>query len=307
MSHTRKRSFLMMILAVLLAACAAPGEPGGAYSGTFVLDGRHTYGPEDLLAGILLVIDGEVELGHGARVTGPVFLIGGAVTIGGKIEGDVTAIGGRLTLLPEAQVLGDVRVGNTRAEISPQAVVEGQVLTGPESGIEPEDLFPERSAGEKLAWLLPQALILAGMAYLAARFLPVPTGRVSRAATHHPVVSAAMGLLAGVAGLVFLVVIAFTLILLPVTALGFATGFLAIGYGWIGIGMAAGRQLQRRWRPELSPGVSAFAGTLIWMVLLNLAGLLPLVGDWIGILAAVLSLGAVLLTRFGLREFVPEI
>jgi hypothetical protein len=301
-------AFRLLILCVplLLSACAAQGAPGGAYSGTLVLEGRHVYGPETVLPGVLIVVDGEVELEAGARVAGPAFLLGGVLDIGGEVEGDVSAIGGRLVVDPGARIRGDLRVGSRDPDVSPQAVIEGQVLAGAASGVEPEDLFPERSLQTELIWLLPEALALGGLAYLAVRFAPRATARVSRAAAGHPVVSAAMGLLASLVGLVFLVVIAFTLILIPVTLLGLLAGFLAIGFGWIGIGVAAGRRMDGKLRRSLSPGASAFWGTFLFMLLLNLLALLPYVGDWVDMLAAVLSLGAVLLTRFGLREFVPD-
>jgi hypothetical protein len=298
--------FLILFIPIWLTACAAESQPRGAYSGTLVLEGRHLYGPEAVLPGALIVVDGEVELEAGGRVAGPVFLLGGVLRIEGEVNGDVSAIGGRLVVEPGARILGDLRVGSGDPDLSPQAVIVGQVLTGTASGVELEDLFPEHSLRTELIWLLPEALALAGLAYLAARFAPRATARVSRAAAGHPVVSAAMGLLASLVGLIFLVVIAFTLILIPVTLLGLLVGFLAIGYGWIGIGVVVGRRVEGKWNRSLSPAASAFWGTFLFMLLLNLLSLLPYAGDWIYMLAAVLSLGAVLLTRFGLREFIPD-
>lgn len=297
---------LSLVFILLLSACQAGEVNSGAYSGTLVLEGSHTYAEGDTLPGVLVMLGGEVTLQPGARVDGQVFLLGGSLNVEGQVERDISAIGGELTLGPGAVVGGDVRVGSGELRRSPQAAVQGKVLTGAASGVEPGDLFPERSLGQRLIWLIPEALILAGLAYLAASYIPRPVSRVKRAAVGHPVVSIAMGLLAGIVLPVLLVVMAFTLILIPVTLLGLVVGFLAIGYGWVGIGTAVGHRLAtwRNW--ALRPPASAFLGTLVFMLVVNLVALIPAVGSLVSLLTATTGLGAVLLTRFGLREFVPE-
>ena len=51
--------------------------------------------------------------------------------------------------------------------------------------------------------------------------------------------------------------------------------------------------------------VGAFLGTLVFMILIDLISIIPFVGSLIALLAVTIGLGAVMLTRFGLREFVP--
>ena len=296
----------LALLGLLLAACQPEGDNPGAYSGTLVLEGSHVYMQGETLPGALIVLDGEATIASGACVAGPVFLIGGSLAIDGRVSGDVTAVGGQLLIGPDAQIEGDLRAAKARLDLPPGADVVGQTLVGPSSGLQPGDLFPERSIRDRLAWLLPEALLLACAAYLAARYAPKPLARVRRAAIGHPVVAAAMGLLAGIVGLILLVVIAYTLILIPVTLIGFLVGFLSIGYGWIGIGAAVGVDLVSWRKTSISPYQAALLGTLAFMLALNLISLLPVIGDVISIASAAISLGAVVLTRFGLREFVPE-
>lgn len=295
----------LVLLALTLSGCATAGAAGGAYSGTLVLEGRHVYAKGMVLNGTLVVVDGEVVLESGTRVTGPAYLLSGVLTIAGEIEGDVSVIGGELILGPQAVIGGDLRVGSGTLNRSPQARVRGEVLLGAASGVSPADLSPARSTTAQLIWLMPQALFLAGLAYLLVRARPVPVQRVGWAAARHPVVAAAMGLLAGIVGPVLLVVMAFTLILIPVTIIGLVVAFLAIGYGWIGMGAALGPWLagRRGWR--LSQPQAAALGTFALLLLLNTLSLLPLIGHWIALAGAIVALGAVLLTRFGLREFVP--
>ena len=314
MSRATKKSIRLLVclpaflglLASLLSACQLQGDTPGAYSGTLVLEGRHEYQGDTMLPGALVVLDGEVVLGPGARVAGPAFLIGGSLSLNGEILGDVSAIGGSLNVGPQARVEGDLRVGNAELNISPGAVVVGESLTGTSSGLQPNELFAERPLRDQIVWLVVESVLLACAAYLVARFAPGPLAHVRHAAVGHPIVSAAMGLLAGIVGLILLIVIAYTLILIPVTLIGFLAGFLAIGYGWIGIGAATGSGLAgwRNW--AISMPQTVFLGTLAFMLALNLFTLLPVVGDLAGIASAAIALGAVVLTRFGLREFVPE-
>jgi hypothetical protein len=303
----RKTSFLFGLIALLwLTACQAEGSAPGAYSGTLVLDGRHVYTEGQTLPGALAVLDGQVVLGEGARVAGPVFLLGGELTIDGQVAGDVAAIGGNLIVGPEAQIAGDLRAGSGDVQLSPQAQVSGQVLTGPASGVELGDLFPERTTREQLVRAVPEALLLAVLAYLGVTLAYRPLERVMRAATGHPIVSAAMGLLVGIVVPAFLIVMAYTLILIPVTLIGILLGILVIGFGYIALGVGTGHLLERLAKRKLRPPVSAFLGTFVFRVVLSLLALIPAAGSLLELLVIIVAIGAVTLTRFGLREFVPE-
>jgi hypothetical protein len=306
--HKTITSWAVIILAItfLLSACQADSASSGAISGTLVADGSHSYGDGVNLPGVLVILDGQVNLEEGSRLLGSVFQLGGVLTINGTIEGDVSTIGGQVALGETAQVNGDLRVGGGELIRSDKALVRGRVLTGAASGLEPGDIFPQLDWRSELLRSLPGSFLLAVLAYLAIRYAPSQVERVMQAGIKHPAVSTAMGLLGGVVGLVLLVVMAFTLILLPVTLLGLVLGFLSIGYGLIGIGLAAGRFLDSKFSWKRSSPASAFIGTLAFSLLLNGIALLPYIGDLIVLIALSTALGAVLLTRFGLREFVPE-
>ena len=298
-----KFGFVLARTAVLLlSACATDG---GAYSGTLVLEGRHIYSSGDILNGVLVIVDGEVILEEGAGVRGSVFMLGGAAEINAAIDQDVSVVGGDIAIGPEAIIRGDFRVGGGEYEIAPGATIEGSILTGPASNVELDDFFPRVSAAERLVQLLPWSLVLAFLAYLAARTLPAPVSRVSQAEIEHPVVSAAMGILVGVVGPVLLVFMAFTLILIPVTVIGVVVGGLMVAYGWIGFGTAFGRFLVQRFNLEVGRSGSAFLGTLAFMILVDVLSIIPFIGPLVSLLAATIGLGAVVLTRFGLRQFVP--
>ncbi len=297
---------ILLLIAVIAALVLSACQPTGAYSGTLILEGSHKYEASRTLEGALVVLGGETHLEPGSRLRGSVFLLDGSLSIEGEVDGDLSVIGGELALGPRALVGGDLRVGAGDLTLSPQAKVTGQVLTGAASGVQPDDLFPRRSVERKLQWAVPAALSLAVFASLAVRFAPHPLSRIERAALRHAVVSVSMGLLAGIVGLSLMVMIAFTLILVPITLLGLGMGFLAIGYGWAAIGGAIGRWLAnwRRW--NLSPMQATFGGAFVFALILNLIALVPYLGDVVNLAALAVSLGAVTLTRGGLREFVPQ-
>jgi hypothetical protein len=119
------------------------------------------------------------------------------------------------------------------------------------------------------------------------------------------VVCAAMGILVGIVGPILLVFMAFTVILIPATLIGLVIGALMVAYGWIGFGRAFGRWLVDRLNLQVGRAGRAFLGTLVFMILIDLISIIPFVGSLIALLAVTIGLGAVMLTRFGLREFVP--
>lgn len=295
---------LLLILPLLLLALA--GCDDGAISGALVWEDEHVVEAGDSLQGQLLVLGGEVVVQEGARVTGSIYLLGGAVEMRGEVQEDVAMIGGVLILGPSAVLGGDLSLGGGELERSPEAVVQGEVLTGADMEVGLDTLFPRRTAAEQLAQLLPQALLVAVLAYLLVRFLPGPVIRVCRATVRHPFVCAAMGLLIGIAGPSLLVLIAFTIILIPVALIGLLLVVLVVAYGWIGLGLALGQWLRQRLQQTWSLSVCAFVGTLLFMAGTSLLALVPVIGGWIGILAGVVGVGAVFLTRFGLCEFVPS-
>ncbi|MBE0411148.1 MAG: hypothetical protein IBX69_15610, partial [Anaerolineales bacterium] len=150
-----------------------------------------------------------------------------------------------------------------------------------------------------------QGIILGGMAFVLVRWKPQLVSHVSRAIVEHPFVSAAMGLLVGVVALVLLVLMAFTIILIPVSFLAGLVFLLAVFFGWIAFGKAVGRLVVNLFKWDLKPAAAAAVGTLVFVVAMNLLALIPLIEGIIPILLAVTGLGAVFLTRFGIIEFVP--
>jgi hypothetical protein len=297
-----RRVALCSALVIILAGCAVPGAPG-LLSLTVVLDEAHTVHAGERVLGDIYALAGELTIAEGGSVGGSLLALGGEVTVGGRVAGDVSLIGGRLRLLPSAQVEGALTVAGGALELARGASVAGGVRQG--------EALPSgaRTRGgsslfDALLGLLLPALAAAALGFLLARYLPRPFGRVTDALADHAAVCAAMGLLAGLTAVVLLVLVAFTVLLIPFSIAGALALFAATACGWAAVGAALGRRITPRW-PQLSIPQSAALGAFFFTAAAGLLRLAPLVGLLVQPLLASAALGAVLLTRLGLRKFAP--
>ncbi len=292
-------TFLVAFLSLFLAACGSDG----LYRFTLVTEGEHIL-TQDLTSS-LIVTDGSVTLPAGTMLDGSVHILSGSFNVDGHITGDVFFLNGDLTLGPSARIGGDLNLGSGSYHPSPDSVIVGQINTG--AGIPLPDL-PEKQA--PTVWILLLRTLISGsllglVATVLIRYVPGAVGRVGEAATHHSLVSGAVGLLVGVVGISLLVTMAYTILLIPVTLLGFFLLGVAALYGWIGLGISAGRLGIRILKRPVKPSAAAFISMLVFMLMLELVSSIPLIGDLLGLSVVLIGLGAVALTRFGLRRFTP--
>jgi cytoskeletal protein CcmA (bactofilin family) len=292
---------LTIALVALLALAGCSEE--GIFGATLVTEGEHRIASGERLRGELVVTNGAVVIEPGAVVTGSAHVLGGALTLGGEIAGDITVMGGEVTLLPGARITGTLVHGGGTLDRSPEAFV------GEETRLAAEEPAPARGARPlvaRLQSLAVSALVPMVVAGVLLRLRPRAVGRISEAITGHPLVSGSLGLLAGVIGLVLAVFMVFTLVLIPV-ALGVlvAVGLVAL-LGWIALGHALGQRLAawRGWR--LSPPLTGVLGVALLAVATHLVEIVPVIGAIVPITALAVAFGAVLLTRFGRRTFVPQ-
>jgi hypothetical protein len=229
-------------------------------------------------------------------------MLGGELYVDGDVQGDLNFLGGHLRLGPNARVNGVLNAGSQQVEISSQAVISGGVSVT--NGVDLSSA--KRSRSNRLIWLLPEALGLSLLASLLVHFWPRPFRSLQRAALHYPLPSAAMGLLVSIVGPSLMVMMAFTILLVPMALLLFILMGACILYGWVAFGLAAGCWISFHLEKPLRPDQAAFLGTLLFVLGAGLLSFVPLVGPLLDLLLGLLSLGAVLFTRFGLREFVPD-
>lgn len=297
-----RRSLLYFLtLSLLLAACSASG---GVYTLKIVDRGRLVVSSGQALNADVLLLDGAVVVRRGAELQGRIFQILGTAQIEGKVVGDVSQWGGRLTLGPEAMVTGLLSLGGGDVEVSPGAEVQGGIresetqLSSPSSTLE--------RLGAQWVWRTIQIAATAVLALLFSQFFPRQLEHMREAVGGHPVVSFAMGALVGLVGLTLMVQMAFTILLIPVAMFAGLTFLLAVALGWTAWGAWCGHVLSRLFNVSLSRGTKDVLGTVVFMILIQAVSFLPAFGNLLILGTGIVGLGGVFLTRFGLQQFVPD-
>jgi hypothetical protein len=143
------------------------------------------------------------------------------------------------------------------------------------------------------------------MAILVVIFWPEPAERAARAVVSQPILSGGLGLLTFISAPILLIVLAITIILSPVSLLGAVLLVVAGVFGWIVIGMEVGKRLVEAFKWEMHPAAAAGIGTLMMSLVVGGVGLVPCIGWLATFVVGAVGLGAVLLTRFGSREYLP--
>ncbi|KAB1196363.1 MULTISPECIES: polymer-forming cytoskeletal protein [Haloferax] len=279
------------LIPLLVVVFLLVGVQGGAVeSMEIVTDGTHTVTE---IPDVYVVGGGESTIPANASVSGSVYVIGGTADVQGTVDGDVTQLSGNLTLGPTAVVTGDTQYIAGSLDIDDGATLES--LTTAET-LAAQSSSPGRGA----VFVVLQTVVLAVAAGLLVRRFEFAFDTVGRAITGHPVVSGVVGLLVTATTLALVVFMAMTIILIPVSILGVGVGALTVAYGHLVYGYLVGRRL-----PIDRPDVSAAVGVVVVAIALELLGVVPVVGTLVQLALVVVSLGAILVTYFGLRPFEP--
>lgn len=309
---------------------ALSGVEIGDRNGKVVFGGDYVLRSGEQLRGDLVVFGGSAQLEADSRVDGNVVVIGGEADIAGRVQGDVVVIGGSTRLRSTAIVDGQaVRIGGAFRKDD-----GAQIRGGETSGAEIPPLPPvppvvtrppyvswwEASTRGVLGifWhtlrVLGTVVALALLAVFVVALWREPVERVNHTITSAAGMSWLVGLLSVVTSAIIslpLVIVSAILSLVCIGLLGF--GLISVAWlilalaglmGWIVLGQLVGdRLLSALGVRNATPAAAAAAGTavitLLWLGLEPFCGL-----GWLffGVLAP-LGLGAVLLTRFGLRDY----
>lgn len=291
----------LLLISLLFVACQ------DRYSGWIVLDGVQQLESGETVEGEIILFDGSVTVSPAARVTGSVYMLGGDLQLDGEVGGDVSLVDGSLALGPDARVTGSINRAGGQVSGLEQADIAGGLREGAGLEIPLEQVRTTRSPRDILLQSLVGGFMLGIVAAVVVRLMPQALDRISHAATRHALVSGSLGLLVAVVGPALAVMMAFTVVLVPLAFLALLLAALIILYGWVSLGVALGRQIALRLPRRPGPSLSAFLGTWLFMLLLGLMQLIPVAGPFLPLLVAVIAFGAVLLTRFGTRTFVPAV
>jgi hypothetical protein len=330
MKHMTK--FLtLLVLAALLFIPGSSALAKGLNDGKVVFGDSYTLESGETLTGDLVVVGGAVDVQTDATVEGSVVVMGGSMKIDGTVEQDVVMIGGTVSLGSNALIEGDVvMVGGSLQQVE-GAEIKGEIIntTAPEVNIEtgtamlPAFNVPDAPEPPDFDFyfnpltaalnVFGQAFLMALLAALVVAFIPVPTQRVGQAVTTQPMVAGGLGCMTALVipvAFIFLVLLTFTVILAPLTIslIGIGSILLAVAliFGEMAIGLEVGQRLVKSFRSEWPLPLSAAMGTFLLVLVVQAIGtLLWCFGWWAPILLATVSVGGVLMTRFGTRAALP--
>ena len=311
-------SKISLILLILLIAMFA--FPGAALAQTpnngndqVVFGGTYTLNAGQTLAGNLVVFGGLATIEKGSIITGDVALTGGSLNVSGEIKGSITSVGGSINLSDTAVVDGDIDTVGGTLNRSSQTVIKGNISTsGPGAirlplnwnldglrNLPLADIFHPIGS---ILWGIFQSLAVAALALLVVLFLPTPTRRVSNAIIGQPVMAGALGLLTVVVAPALVVLLAITILLIPLSLIGILLLAVAFLFGWIAVGMELGDRLAGLFKVQWAAPVSAGIGTLVISFFSSIFTLIPCVGWVLPAVIAIFGLGGVFLTRLGTRD-----
>jgi hypothetical protein len=322
MKNTLKYLTLFILLSLQLIPTSAVHAQGISTDGGRVIFGSNfTLKSGDEFNGDLVVFGGNVTVEQGADLNGNLVVFGGTVSANGNVDGDVVVIGGQVKLEEEAVVSGDVVSIGGQVQQAVGATVKGEVV----NNVSPEIQLPNGSMSPSINtpsvripavinthfnpfWefgrVLGSALVVAFLGALAALFFQEQLNRVSQAVVRQPVMTTSIGLLT----FVVLFIAAITIILIPVVLLSLIPLAFAWLFGVISIGQEIGDRFARAIRQDWTPAIATGAGTFVLVFIVasiqslnSLAPFLACVTWVIPVLVGFLAIGAVVITRFGVR------
>ncbi|QSG10482.1 putative membrane protein related to bactofilin [Halapricum desulfuricans] len=291
------------------------------FSGTVIVRGT--------VDGNLDGVAGTVVIEESGVVTGNLAVTAGSITVAGEVNGNVDVAGGSLTLAPTGVVDGDLNagVGSIRlaGTVGGDAMLGGDSITLAETAsvgghvryAENADFTDEGatvdgsvsadpdigSGGFDLpdvpGWLFTGYAILVNLVLGAALLVAMPgfSRRVDETVSTEAAKSAGVGVLAALGIPIGLVVLAVTIVGIPLTLAGFVAfallAWVALLYGRIAVAAWALRQadIDNRWL-ALVAGIVGF----------GVLGRIPILGGLLSLATFLLGLGAIALVLVELRR-----
>jgi hypothetical protein len=233
-----------------------------------------------------------------------VIVFGGQITVNGTVEQNVVAIGGSAVLSRTAVVGGDVVALGGIIAVGTGADVRGTLTEINSSNISEAISDLLSNDWEGWSWLFAIFSVVVFMAILVTAMLIV-------ALIPKPIVTISEGIIlhtyrASIAGFIGLLMIAPIAVLLALSVIGIVLIPLEIIlvlcaaiFGFITVAQILGERVLARFK---KPNDSLVRQTFWGLLILWLIGWIPYVGWMIKVLAIVLGLGGVMITRFGTKK-----
>lgn len=315
---TIKASFTLLFILVLVLLPTQNVHASGLLDGRVVFGDNFILESGETLTGDLVVIGGSAVVEEDATVRGDLVVVGGSLTLDGTVEGSSAIIGGLAVLGETAVIEGDLVAVGGAVDQAPGARVEGQVVTnvpapdiripdmpsvpGVPSPPQPDFSFNINPVARAMQVLFT-AILLAALSMLATLFLQPQLERVSQVVTSQPVIAGSFGLLTMVLLPFVVLVLALTILLIPVSLLVVVAAAFAWLFGVIALGVEVGERFTRAINQSWAPALTTGFGTFLLMLVSGGIGMVPCIGWLVPFLVAMLGVGGVVLTVFGTRPY----
>ncbi len=215
-------------------------------------------------------------------VDGDLNVVGGDATIEGTVNGDVNVVGGTIDVRDNGRIEGQTHqvAGALAQTIVPWADNDNAI----------QRYGPDHRMWWRVAW---DVVIL-----LFFLIFPLRTRMAVGRLEQHPAMATGAGLFGWVAVIPLAVLLAITVVLIPLIFVEFVLLAGSVFIGTAALALLVGRRFYELLSPNATP--TPLVALILGLTLLTAAQLVPIVGVLVTLLTALVGLGAVLLT------FVPE-
>ena len=285
----RRAALLGTILLVAFLAAAAPAsaQADEKSDDQIVLTGR-----AEVRAGervdTVVILDGQAVID--GSVDGSVVALNGDIRVTGTVDEAVVALRGRAIIESGARVGGDV-VSSESPQVAPGATVDGETRTMRVS-------FRALGWFFWAAWWVAVTLSLLLLGLLLLRLAPAAMTASLTVARNETGRAIGWGIAVAVGLPILSVAVLFTLLGIPLGLLGLVSLVLLCSLGYLVAALAIGRSLVKEPR-------SVYLSFLAGLVVLRLAGLVPVLGGLAAFLASALGLGALVVAGWRAARRTP--
>jgi hypothetical protein len=257
---------------------------------TAIVGGRVELDPAAVIGRNAYIVGGAIQVN--GTVQGGLLAYGGAIILDGVVGRDVDVVGGALRVGPHAKIAGNLRyrVPAGKVHIDPAARITGTVTALPVSN---------RGALWRVIWILGFLLVGAVVVALFPRFM----AEAAEILPERPGRSALVGLGWGILVPIAICIAAITIIGLPLAFLTAAVYVVVVCVASVPFAVWLGRLLLGARARAGREG--ALVNFLVGGFFLFVAGIIPVVGGWVSLIAGVLGLGTILLQAQSLRARQP--
>ena len=241
-----------------------------------------------------------------------VVVFGGNLDVLGRVTGDVVVYGGNVHVAEEAEVQGDVVAFGGEVRVDNGAEVHGEQMSfgsasgngaitkGAKAWRNVTGAHSDTSSHSSLGWSIPRFLLefaaFFGLSFIFLMFVPARMKQIEAEVKRDPVKCALAGLVGGLALVPLSIMLAVLVIIgWPFLIVLWLLVLLGLGMGATTIAAEIGTRL-----PVLKGTRKTQAAVLaVGIGVMLLASLIPFLGHFLLFVVAIVSLGAVIRTRFG--------